>query len=121
MNRSTPNGPPAFWKRLPTNIWMVYLLWLVSLGLFIADFFLGRILVVTLTQLTGLGYWQVSFFDRLGILLVGLAAAVLTIYVEHWYRTGAEKGLLWPRFFRITAWQLAVIAAGMLAAPFAPG
>lgn len=121
MNRITPNGPPTFWQRLPANIWIVYLLWLISLALFVADFFFGRILVTSLAQLTGLGYWQVSFFDRLGVLLAGLAGAALTIFVEYYYRTGLEKGLLWPRFTRVTLWQLAVVVAATVASQLTAG
>lgn len=115
MSRLSPRKPSAFWQRLPANIWVAYLLWLISLGLFVADFFFGRILIVALAELSGMGYWQVSFFDRLAVVLVGAAAALLTIFVEHHYRTGVERGLLWPRFLRVTAWQVGLILAAALA------
>lgn len=116
MSRLRQDGPPSFWQRLPSNIWIGYLLWLISLGLFVADFFFGRILVVALVQLTGLGYWQVSFFDRLSVLIFGLIGAAGVIFVEYYYRKGAEKGLLWPRFIKMTAWQVGLILAAMLIA-----
>lgn len=116
MNRTPEKAPPAFWRRWPTNLPIAYLLWLISLGLFVADFFFGRILTVALAELLDLGYWQVSLLDRLSIVLFGLAGALLVIVVEHSYRTGVEKKRLWPRFFKITAWQVGLILAGMVAA-----
>lgn len=121
MSRLPPNGPAPFWRRLPANLPIAYLLWLVSLGLAIGNFFFGRILAVALAEIAGLGYWQVSFIDRLSVVLFGLTSAVLVILVEHLYRTGVEKGRLWPRFAKITVWQVGLILAGMLAAPFAGG
>ena len=116
MKRTPESESPAFWRRWPANLPIAYLLWLISIGLFAADFFFGRILTVALAELIGLGYWQVSFLDRLSVVLFGLAGALLVIVVEYSYRKGTEKGLLWPRFFRVTAWQVGLILAGMLAA-----
>lgn len=116
MNRRPEKAPPAFWQRWPANLPIAYLLWLISIGLFAADFFFGRILTVALAELLNLGYWQVSFFDRLSVVLFGLAGALLVIIVEYYYRNGVGKRLLWPRFFRVTAWQVGLILAGMLAA-----
>ncbi|MFZ1755210.1 MAG: hypothetical protein WAU10_15775 [Caldilineaceae bacterium] len=112
-----PKDSAPFLQRLPANLPIAYTLWLISLGLAVADFFFGRIFAVALAQLAGLGYWQVSFIDRLSVLLFGLAGAVLVILTEHWYRTGLAKRLLWPRFVKISAWQVGLILAGMLAAP----
>ena len=81
-----------------------------------ADFFFGRILTVALAELLGLGYWQVSLLDRLSVVLFGLVGATLVIVVEYYYRTGVEKKRLWPRFAKVTAWQVGLILAGMLAA-----
>lgn len=115
MSRSSSGKPPTLRQRLPTNIWVAYLLWLISLGLFVVDFFFGRILIVALAEMSGMGYWQISFFDRLAVVLVGSCAALLTIFAEYYYRMGVEKGLLWPRFLRVTAWQVGVILAAALA------
>jgi len=119
MSRLSPNGSTPFWQRLPANLPIAYLLWLITLGLAIADFFFGRILAVSLAEIVGLGYWQVSLIDRLSILLFGLVGALLAILAEHLYRTGVEKGRLWPRFVKVTVWQVGLILAGMVAAPFA--
>jgi len=116
MKKLPEKGSPAFWQRWPANLPIAYLLWFISIGLFAADFFFGRILTVALAELAGLGYWQVSFLDRLSVVVFGLAGAALVIVIEYYYRTGVEKGLLWPRFFRVTAWQVGLILAGMLAA-----
>jgi len=116
MRKLPEKDSPAFWRRWPASLPIAYLLWLISIGLFVADFFFGRILTVALAELIGLGYWQVSFLDRLSVVLFGLASALLVIVVEYSYRTGAEKRLLWPRFFRVTAWQVGLILAGMLVA-----
>ncbi len=121
MSRLSPDGPVPLWRRLPTNLPIAYLLWLISLGLAIGDFFFGRILAVSLAEIAGLGYWQVSFIDRLSVVLLGLAGAVLVILIEYWYRTGVEKRRLWPRFAKMTVWQIGLIVAGMLAAPFTEG
>ena len=116
MRKLPEKDPPEFWRHWPASLPIAYLLWLISLGLFVADFFFGRILTVALAELLDLGYWQVSLLDRLSIVLFGLAGALLVIVIEHSYRTGTEKGLLWPRFFRVTAWQVGLILAGMLVA-----
>jgi len=121
MSHLSSNGPSPLWQRLPANLPIAYLLWLVSLGLSIAGFFFGRIFAVSVAELVDLGYWQVSFIDRLSVVLLGLAGSVLVILVEHWYRTGVEKGRLWPRFAKVTAWQLGLILAGMITAPFTGG
>jgi len=119
MSRPPDNGPPAFWRRLPANLPIAYLLWLISLGLFVVDFFFGRILFVAVAELAGLGYWQVSFFDRLGVLVMGVAAASSVILIEYYYRKGVEKGVLWLRFVKVTGWQVGLVLAGMLAASLA--
>lgn len=116
MNRMPEKGPPAFWRQWPANLPIACLLWLITLGLFVADFFFGRIFTVALAELLGLGYWQVGFLDRLSIVLFGLAGALLVIVVEYYYRTGVENRRLWPRFLKVTAWQVGLILAGMLAA-----
>ncbi len=116
MKRTPEKAPPAFWQHWPANLPIAYLLWLISLGLFVADFFFGRILTVALAELLGLGYWQVGFLDRLSIVIFGLAGALLVIIVEYYYRTGVKKKRLWPRFLTVTAWQVGLILAGMLAA-----
>jgi len=121
MNRRLPNDSPPILQRLPTNLPIAYTLWLISLGLAVADFFFGRVFAVSLAQLIGLGYWQISFIDRLSVLLFGMAGAVLVILTEHGYRTGVEKRLLWPRFLKISAWQVGLILAGMLSAALTGG
>ena len=116
MNRVPNEKSPPFWRRLSANLPIAYLVWLISLGLFVVDFFFGRILIVALAELADLGHWQVSFVDRLSVLIFGLVGAIGTIFIEYYYRKGTEKGLLWPRFFKVTTWQVGLILVAMLAA-----
>ncbi|MCB0107323.1 MAG: hypothetical protein KDE53_15490 [Caldilineaceae bacterium] len=99
-----------------TNNYVVSTLcWLIAVGLTILDILYGRILVVTLFGLFGLNHWVMSFVDRLAIFLLGLAGLILVLLLEHYYRTGVKRNRLWPRFRRVTGYQLAIIVASLLA------
>lgn len=106
--------------RLPSNYFVSFLLWIITLGMAVLVFLAGRILFVTLFSLLEPTYWVLSFIDRAGVLLIGLVLMILVLWVEYYYRQGSESGQLWTRFFRINAILIAVAVAGYFAGILLP-
>ncbi|MEZ4866893.1 MAG: hypothetical protein R3C14_36565 [Caldilineaceae bacterium] len=104
---------PTLLQRLATNYVVSLLLWLVAVGLTALDILYGRLLTMAFFGLFALNHWVMSFIDRAGIFLLGLAGLILVLFLEHYYRTGVQRNRLWPRFLRVSAYQLVIILAGM--------
>lgn len=105
----------SFLQKLPSNYFVSFLLWLISLAMAALDFVAARVLIVSLFSLLNPNHWVMSFVDRMGVLLVGLTLMIVVLYLEHYYRQGSERGVLWPRFLRVSAILLAIAAAGYVA------
>jgi len=105
---------PTLFHRLTTNYVVSFLLWLIAVGLTVLDFLYGRLLIMGLLGLTDLNHWLLSFIDRALVLILGLIALVLVLYLEHYYRTGVSRKQLWPRFVRVSGVQVAIVLAGLL-------
>lgn len=106
--------PPTLFQRLTTNYVVSFLLWLVTAGLMILDFLYGRLLIMGLVGLIPLNRWLMSFIDRAGVLILGLIALSLILYLEYYYRQGVERKQLWSRFARVTVLQGIIILAGLI-------
>ncbi|MCE7985080.1 MAG: hypothetical protein DYG89_28235 [Caldilinea sp. CFX5] len=105
---------PTLFHRLTTNYIVSFLLWLVAVGLMVLDFLYGRLLIMGLFGLFPLNRWMMSFIDRAGVLILGLIALSLILYLEHYYRQGVERKQLWSRFARITVLQGIIVLAGLI-------
>jgi len=108
------NSSPSRFQRWTNNYFVSFLCWLIALGLALLDILYGRPIVVAFFGLFGLNHWVMSFIDRAGIFLLGLAGMVLVLFLEHYYRTGAARNILWPRFARVSAIQLLIIVVSLL-------
>ena len=108
--KSDPRSlPPSIGERLLTNYVVSFLLWLITASLLILDVIYGRLLLMSLAGLTDWNHWVLSFIDRAGTFIFGLVALSLALYFEHYLRQSVPKRLLWPRFWRIAAVQVAII------------
>jgi hypothetical protein len=101
---------------------MAYVLWVVScaLGIFIG-FWAARgawdalIEFLTLGQALGTPAqrFQVTFirnaFDRFGVVALGILGVLMVVFIEHYYRTGAERGELPRRATLVTLIEAAVL------------
>ncbi len=56
------------------------------------------------------GYMAVSVFS---VVILGVIGLVGTLYVQGYYRQGAEKGLLPRRFLRVTLIEAAIIVVAL--------
>lgn len=106
--------------KLPENYFIAYLLWFVSVGLTIASIIAGRVFFMALIDLVIDNDWRLSLADRTIVLLLGLAGLCFVLYFEYFYRQSVGRDLLWPRFFKISAVQIAFLIAGGMA-PFISG
>lgn len=120
MNRDAPIAQLNRWQRLLTNHFVSFLLWLISTGLLILNVIYGRVILMAIFGRGGINYWVLSFIDRAGILILGLIALCLSLFLEYYYRQSVAKQLLWPRFLRVAVIQLAIIGAGIAISWFAP-
>jgi len=57
-----------------------------------------------------LGKWGYGAASNFAILLLGLAWLVGALYVESYYREGADQNLLLRRFLRVTLVELGILA-----------
>lgn len=95
--------------KLPENLGIVYLLWLLSTLLSIACVIAGRTIVMAILALTPANYWQLSFADRASVLVFGTLALGFVLYLEYSYRGSNGSGQLWRRFFYILKIQISII------------
>ncbi|HRW06023.1 MAG TPA: hypothetical protein P5121_13045 [Caldilineaceae bacterium] len=114
----TKRGETTNAQRWINNYVVSFLCWLIAVALTVLDILYGRILVMALFGLFGLNHWVMSFIDRTSIFLLGLAGLILVLFLEHYYRTAVKRNRLWPRFRRVTGYQLAIIVASFLATWF---
>jgi len=70
---------------------------------------------LTLGQLMGTPAqrFQVTFtrnaFDRFGVVILGVLAVLMVVFVEHAYRTGVDQGVLWRRVVLVTLIETAIL------------
>lgn len=95
--------------KLPENLGIVYLLWLLSTLLSIVCVIAGRTILMAILSLTPANYWQLSFADRASVFLFGTFALGFVLYLEHAYRRSNGSGLLWGRFFKTFKIQIGII------------
>lgn len=55
-----------------------------------------------------------EIIDRAYIILGGVAGVALVIYIEYYFRTGRQKGLLYPRIGKVFAILAAVLVVSMI-------
>ncbi len=96
-----------------------YVLWIADLALALWFAYLCRQdVLVFFAQLYFKGKWSQEkqvVVDRTFTILLGLGWLVFMIIVEEYFRVGAQKGILWPRFTRVTGYlALAVFGANLI-------
>lgn len=98
---------------------IAYILWIANITLALWFAYLCRQdVLVFFAQLYFKGKWSQEkqlVVDRAFTTILGLGWLAFMIIVEEYYRIGAQKGVLWPRFTRVTgALALAVFVANLI-------
>jgi hypothetical protein len=87
-----------------------YAAWLAlcALGGLIVQLWLGLMLQVSMTMHAN--QWVAQAMRQLSLPILGLLWLILIFWLEHYLRTGLQRGLLWRRAGRVGAALLAFVA-----------
>jgi hypothetical protein len=101
---------------------LAYVLWIVScaVGAFIGFWAVrsawdALVEIMTLSQTMGTPAqrFQVIFtrnaFDRFGVVALGVLGVLMVVFIEHYYRTGVDRGILARRVVLITLIEVGVL------------
>jgi len=89
------NERPHGLRQLAPLYLACYLFWVVSGALTVLTMLQMRNALLSLLPV--LGPWTMIGVDKFSFVLMGLAALVWVLFVEHYLRTGVERGTLWRR------------------------
>lgn len=109
---------PASLKR--PNIWryaLCYIIWFALAGSMIWLLVQGQINLIMPFRLSGIDYRMVSVINNTSWIILGFIALVLIIVLEHYLRTGLEKGRFWSRVARSIIVEAIVLAVVYIGAP----
>lgn len=92
------------------NLMVMYLAWLAGCLIAFYIVYMGwQTALLIYAALEGFR-WGYALVSNASAFLLGLGCLVAVIYVEHYYRTGLDKGLLLKRFFKVTLIEVGVLA-----------
>ena len=88
---------------------IAYLLWAVSVALAIITLLALRSSAMIALGVTPWDRYVEHALNQFGFLFLAIFGLTVIVFTEHYYRTGAEQGRLYLRFFWITFIELAVL------------
>lgn len=87
MKTNPPTQPS--WPR-PVTYGLAYVLWLLTIVMALLAVLQTRVAVSALWVLSGADRYAVALVDQVYLLVIGFAAFVYVMWLEHYYRTGVE-------------------------------
>ena len=85
---------------------LCYSLWVVTVALAFLNLIVARNLYLIIMSVASVPYWTIGALDKLLFIAAGVVWLVLTIFTEHYYRTGIPENSLWKRFSLFMGIQL---------------
>lgn len=88
----------------------MYLAWLASCLIAFYSVYMGWHTALLIYAALEGSRWGYALVSNASAILLGLGCLVAAIYVEHYYRTGLDKGLLLKRLLKVTLIEVGVLA-----------
>jgi hypothetical protein len=89
---------------------LTYLFWLITCGLALLDALVLRSTYHVLLTFDFSQRYAARAVDDLSVLVLGVLLLILVIFIEHYYRTGAQNNKLLTRFCLLTTIELGMLA-----------
>jgi hypothetical protein len=89
----------SFWRLLPKYL-LCYLIWLGLCALGFWSLLQLRIVLFDISHLLGFNPWVIEAADKFFLLFLGFIGVGTVVFLEHYLRTGVEKGRLLSRSLR---------------------
>ncbi|MGD2155555.1 MAG: hypothetical protein PVG14_00090 [Anaerolineales bacterium] len=104
----TNQDQKSFWRVLPKYL-LCYIIWLGLCALGFWILLQLRVVFFDIAHLLGLNPWEVRAADKLIMLIFGFFGVGTVVLLEHYLRTGVEKGLLWSRSLRALLLEASIL------------
>ena len=88
----------------------VYAFWVLSVAIGIGLYLVSRQTVGIVVEIAGAGDLARTAIDRFYLFFAAIALIVVIVFLEHYYRTGFQKGRLLVRVARVIGIELLVLA-----------
>ncbi len=90
---------------------LVYVFWVITVGLGFLCLISARNLSLSILQLFADNRWTASAIDKMLFIILAVLWLVLVIFAEYYYREGVAKNILWKHFSLVMAIQLFCLSA----------